>query len=238
MTPLLLALGAAWAGQTYAMNQRVASSASLPLFGRAVTFTDSLVLLHTEPTPTGLWVRQEVCAVRIDDPLPVADTRIPAAFLHALGERSYPIVRGQAGGLATWEADQGPEAVGYDPALAPSLPADAAATGVTDWDQDGQPGATVLVDVRLFGTVSVYVVQRAHTRLVGAEQADGAVEGAVELLAFEQRVIGASSPLFHASPEIVWRPLQSRFRAEPVPAHTTCADLRAGVVQAPVLPGR
>jgi hypothetical protein len=238
MIPLLLSLAAAWAGQTYTMNQRVASSASLPLFGRAITYTDSLLLLRTEPTSTGLAVSQEVCRVVIDDPLPVADTRIPDPFLRALGVRDYTIVVGEAGGQATWTADQGPEAVGFDPRLSATLPLEATAAGVTDWDQDGQPGATVLVDVRLFGTVSIYVVQQAHTQMRGTVQPDGAVEGAVEVLAFAQKVIGASHPLFHASPELVWRPAQSRFRAEPVAQGTSCDDLRAGRVAAPPLPAR
>ena len=69
-------------------------------------------------------------------------------------------------------ADPRQQYVGYHGHLSPDdIPRDKKHPAIFDWDEDGKPGASVLVDVPIIGHIRIYMVQTNHTILSG--QVDG-----------------------------------------------------------------
>ncbi len=72
----------------------------------------------------------------------------------------------------------------------------------------------------------VYITQLAHTRLVGQVTRPDAISGGVDVLAMQQRSIGAKPSIFATNPEVTPVSGASGFAMRRVPAGTTCASLR------------
>ncbi|CAN0460927.1 unnamed protein product [Ectocarpus fasciculatus] len=142
-------------------------------------------------------------------------------------DKSYPIAltRTDDGGWA-YTADTRPQHIGYDPTVSSSLPKDADHPAIIDWEGDGAPGATIHLQVPVFGQVEVYIVQVAHTRLDGRVNGDGTISGLAEVIAFEQHSIGGKPAAFAANPNVTQVPGESVFTLTPLPTGTTCAALR------------
>src|SRR5690606_5166319 len=70
-----------------------------------------------------------------------------------------------------------------------TLPSRADESGVKDTDNDGAPGLTLALTTPM-GTIDVYIVQRDQAVLVGEVKGASLVEGHIEVLMLEQRVIG------------------------------------------------
>ena len=157
-----------------------------------------------------------------------ARVEVPAAFIAAIprNQRDARLLPTDGGGWS-YSMDMGEDFVGYDPARHPGgVPDQADHPAVTDFDGDGQPGATMLIRVPVFGDVAIYVAQRAHIRLDGRVDLDGGVRGGVTFLAMEQRTLAASHSLFASTPEMTTDPSRSGFVLRPMPADTDCRNLR------------
>lgn len=184
-----------WEGR-YALELRVASVARVPVMGSQRSVTRSYLLVEMERQAGRLVQRQRVCHVSIQSPR--VRMTVPDAFVHALVPREYPAdVRGDTG-TRDYTADSGVDYVGYDPRLTGgALPEDRTSPGVLDSDHDGEPGATVVAHFPLFGQVRLFVAQRSHLVLRGHRVDADRVEGAIDVLALEQRTLGASNRLFN-----------------------------------------
>jgi hypothetical protein len=185
----------AWEGR-YALELRVASVARVPVVGAQRSVTRSLLLVDVERQGGRLMQRQRVCHIDIQSPR--VRMTVPEAYVRALQPREYPAeIRGDEG-ARSYTADSGMDYVGYDPRFTGgALPANRTSPGVLDSDRDGEPGATVVGHFPLFGSVRMFVAQRSHLVLRGRRVAADRVEGRIEVLALEQRMLGASNRLFN-----------------------------------------
>jgi hypothetical protein len=209
----------------YRMVVDVASRSEVAFAGTTEVVTRSLLRVDVRATADGLVQEQRVCDVRILSDSR-ARTEIPAAFVRSLPVQTYPItVRRGVDGVVRYEADPGPSEVGFDPAISGGpVPGGRNDPGVTDPDGDGHPGVTVHLVVPVIGQARIYIAQRGHSRYAG--QVDrGEVRGAVEVVAMEQRTLGASFAPFAANPTLTSVPERSRFRMVPVDAGSGCAAL-------------
>lgn len=195
------------------MEIEVASFAEVPVIG-ATRATVGSSLAVTLRRTVGGWVQeQEVCTSRVLDARKLVKTLLPDAFVDALPLARFPVHFEQDAGGWRYIADFGFQAVGWSGVGA--LPAVAADPRVTDFDQDGHPGATVLIEAPIVGTGEVYVVQSGRTLADGRLGADGAIEGRLRVVDFGQQVLGASMSLLEHGPRVSPDDARSRFRMEP-----------------------
>lgn len=200
------------------MEMVVATRALIPVLGATRAEVRSVLAVRLTPGPDG-WVQtQDTCEARLLDRGKLVRTTLPPAFVRALPDATFPVVLTEADGRLRYEADFGRQDVGWTGEGA--MPAEADAPGVLDWDQDGLPGATVLVDAPIVGTGQVYVAQTGRTRVRGELLPDGTIHGTIEVTDFAQHVLGGSSPLFRHGPEVVSDPERSWFRMTPAPGFT------------------
>ena len=207
---------------TFGLLQTAVSAAKVPVFGevKSVMLTWSLVTISAEGTQ-----RQEICAFEMQGRSMFFKTKVPPGYAKTLPVRTQRPTFVQEGGTWRYEVDLGLLPVGYDPTLG-YLPSTLEDPAVIDSDNDGKPGATVQVEVRLFGTVDVYVVQMTHVTLRGTVQDADHIAGAMVIDAVEQHVLDASNRLFVMNPKI--RPIQeeSTFRMQRLPDGSTCANVQ------------
>jgi hypothetical protein len=227
MTALPLLLAASLSAQAlepgrYGMRLTAATIAELPFLGKTKGSSTSWLLVEIESTPSGLVQSHRTCAVRMGG-AGGGRVEVPDAFLHHLGQPRYGLQVGQN----SYVADLGPSAVGWDPALAEAVPQTVDDPGVIDWDEDGQPGATIKLRLPFFGKIDLFVAQHAHMVLTAHLPASGPVEGTVSFKAFDQRTIGGTHPRFAASPPMQPDAPASSFALAPVPADTTCGTLES-----------
>jgi hypothetical protein len=229
---LALATGAAGADDgplppgTYRLEMRIAAHTDLPVIGPMETATVSVsrVALRRD----GDTVRQShrVCSTRFEGGLPIVRMLMPARFLAALGEQRYPAELAYTADGWHYRADLGHVRVGLDDAGAGGpLPTEAGDPGVSDWDGDGRPGATLLLSVAGIAEGELYVVQRGRSVLDGRVTGVGQAEGRFETLAFEQRLIGADPGFLARSPRITLDPERISFRLVRVADDTPCATI-------------
>jgi len=216
----------AWTGPL-AMELRLASTTRMPLLGRQRSVTTSLMLVTVERSGGGWTQRHRVCDVRVQGSSSTVRVLVPPAFVHALPAREYPAVLREGGDGVGYTADLGVEAIGYDPALSGGkLPERIDAPGVRDTDGDGRPGATIRLRVPVAGTADLYIVQRSHLVLGGREVRPGRIEGAVRILAQEQRTLGAEPGFFARNPSTAPDPARSGFTLVRAPGVRDCEGLR------------
>lgn len=197
----------------------VVTSAKIPVFGDTEISTKTTLIANID----GLVQQHSTCRVEPTSPLRVVTTTIPDDFVRLIPVKTYPITLTEDGG---YRVDFGPQYIAYDPNLSGGLPpSEADHPAVTDWEGDGQPGATIHLDAPVFGRSEVYITQLAHTRLAGRITGPDAISGGVEVLAMQQRSIGAKPSMFAANPEVTAVPEASGFTMRRLPAGATCADL-------------
>lgn len=210
----------------YAMDLRLATLTRVPIVGRQLSVTSSLVLVDMRQDAAGRWVqRQRVCQVRVESEK--MRMTVPDAFVSALPVREHvPAVQDAPGG-ARYVADLGPESIGFDPRMTGGrLPHNREAPGVLDSDRDGEPGATVIGHFPLFGSVRLYIAQRTHLVLRGRQTSPGRIEGTLDIRAFEQKTLGADSRLFRRTLDTRGDPSHSGFTMVRTRART-CGELTA-----------
>lgn len=211
----------------YRMVVDVASRSEVAFAGTTEVVTRSLLRVDVRPAAAGVQVEQRVCDVRIESDSR-ARTEIPASFVRSLPVQRFVAELRRDGDVVRFSADPGPSEVGFDPKLSGGpVPSGRGEPGVTDPDGDGHPGVTVHLVVPVVGTARIYVAQRGHSRYAGRVEG-GEVRGAVQVVALEQRTLGASFPPFAANPDITPIPERSRFRMAPIAAELDCAALVSG----------
>lgn len=219
---LALGFAAAWALEPgeYALSVEVATDAEVPVVGTKRVRTRSLLHVDLRRVGDG-WVQtQRTCAIEVRGGGP-AETTMPPAFVAAIPLQDVP-VRLYGG---RYLADGGPVTVGARPDA--PLPRTVDDPNVLDFEGDGKPGATVWVDVPVFGRVDMYVVQRAHSVLDGMVDGNGGVQGQVRMMSMEQRTLDATRRLLVANPPISPVDADSSFSMRPVAAGSDCLAVRA-----------
>jgi hypothetical protein len=232
----LMLMGVAAAGAPppgdYGMVLKVATFSRVPVLGDKPGLSVSWLQVTVSEDPDGVpRARHRACAVDMHGAGDAAKVWVAPSFLEALGTKDYRLEPGPGGGFA---GDFGPDAVGWDPTAASGrLPQNLSDRGVVDWDGDGQPGATVHIDVPIFGSVQMFLVQRSRTRIAGHWQDGGVARGAVHSDYIEQFTLDATNPLFRLRTHMRPDPARSGFVLVPVPPGTACAAIKAEICAHP-----
>ena len=202
----------------WAITLNVVVSAKLPMFGPTNVTSTTTMLAHID----GQQQSHITCRVEPTSPLRMVTTIIPDSFVQTIGVKHYTMSIDEDG---RYEADFGPQHIAYDPAQSDGPPAEIDHVAVYDWEGDGNPGATILLEAPLFGNSEVYITQLAHTRMVGQVVDADTIAGGVDIIAMVQRSIGARPAMFASNPEATPLPEESNFEMRRVAPGTTCADL-------------
>lgn len=189
----------------------------LPVLGGMESWTRSILDVEILRRGEQLWQRHRTCAVELGAKPSLARTVVPPAFIAALPERSYPLdLQWTPEGWRSL-ADPLPLAVGFDPAKGP-MPRELGDPALVDFDGDGQPGASVEVEVPMLSlTGQVWVVQEGHTVFLGEELSADRIAGRAELRLLQQHSLGATHRWLVSNPQLRVVPEQSRFEMRRVP---------------------
>jgi hypothetical protein len=218
---------------TYRLEMIMATVSHLPFFGRSKSASKSVSLVEIKRNGTGLLQSHRVCDFRVLDDSAMIKMVFPDKFVAALAKHTYPIQLEKDGEGWHYRADLGIEQIGYHAGDGDTkLPTEENDPAVYDWDDDGHPAATLKLSVPLLPDGELYVVQRGHSVLTGRVTRPGKVEGGIEVLSFQQRVLDARPGFLRQSPDIVADPKESRFTITPVPDGSTCDSLKKTVSNA------
>ena len=212
---------------TYRLNMRMVSQTRVPVFGNSRSASVSVSLVEVRREGASLIQSHRVCDFRVDDGAKLIRLVFPEKFIASLAQPAYPVQIEKDGDTWRYRADLGLEHVGYKPGNgADPVPTRADDPTVFDWDNDGRPGATLKLSVPLLPDGELYVVQRGQSILHGNILEPGRVEGTIEVLQFEQHVIGAWPSFLKQSPEIKHDPVASRFSLTRIAPGSTCESVR------------
>jgi hypothetical protein len=211
----------------YRLEMIMASISRLPFFGTSKSASRSISLVEIREQDGELVQSHRVCDFRVLDDSAMIKMVFPDKFVAALAQHTYPIHVDRDAEGWSYRADLGIERIGYrteiGDARLPTTPDD---PSVYDWDDDGNPGATLKLSVPLLPDGELYVVQRGHSVLNGRITEPGKIEGSIEVQSFEHRVLGARPGFLNKSPDIRADPKESRFSMTQVAAGSTCESLR------------
>jgi len=213
---------------TWYLRIRTATDARIRILGNTHIRSTTHLLVHIEEGPDGLQQHQQTCTVDTRPSRNITRTILPEAFITHLPQKSYPIsfVPSPDGGWI-YTADLQQQYVGYDGTRAPDgIPEDAKHPAVYDWDEDGKPGASVLVDLPIFGHIRIYLVQTNHTVLKGRLQPSGRITGTTHQRIMMQRTIGADNRLLAGSPRLSIGTGHDAFELGRIEAKATCTDIK------------
>jgi hypothetical protein len=212
---------------TWYLRMRTSTDARVPIIGTTNIKTTTHMLIKIDTREEGLFQSQKTCVVDTRPSRKIAQTTLPKAFIDHLPEKTYPITL-KSNGRGGWDyrADLKQQYVGYRGALAKDgIPKKADHPAVYDWDEDGKPGASVLVTIPIIGNTRIYMVQTNHTFLNGALDEDGVIRGTAHQRILQQRTIGADNRLLAASPNVSISPGHDAFELMRRPSGTTCAEI-------------
>ena len=211
----------------YRLEMIMASVSRLPFFGTSKSASRSISLVEIRQQGGELIQSHRVCDFRVLDDSAMIKMVFPEKFVAALSQHTYPVQLEQDAQGWTYRADLGVERIGYRAGAGDTkLPAAADDPAVYDWDDDGKPGATLKLSVPLLPDGELYVVQRGHSILNGRITEPGRIEGGIEVLSFEHRVLGARPGFLNKSPDIQADAQESRFTITQVATGSTCESLR------------
>jgi hypothetical protein len=212
-------LAGVWAQRTV-----TTAEVELPVLGKTELETEAMTRLVITQDGATLSLREQVCSLDSESPLPMVRTEYPANFLRAVS--GHPrTARLEALGDKGWayREDRRVRVLGAllaDPDKDP-LPTARNDDRLRDPDRDRRPGVTV----RVRGMVSgeLFVVQRSASALAGALVGDARLEGRIAWSS-EQTVVGATSELLRSSPPSRPHPDPARsfFVMQRIPAEVGC----------------
>jgi hypothetical protein len=213
----------------YRLEMIMASISRLPIFGTSKSASKSMSLVEIRRDGDALVQTHQVCDFRLVKDYALIKMIFPEKFIAALSKHTYPLQIEKDSNGWRYRADLGIERIGYKPVdEAGKLPDRLDDPGVFDWDDDGQPGATLKISVPLLPEGELYVVQRGQSILNGRVVEPGKITGSIEVQNFEQRVLGAKPRFLNRSPEITPDPKESSFVLTQIAAGSSCETLRSG----------
>jgi hypothetical protein len=213
---------------TWYLRIRTATDARVPIIGnthiRSTThLLVSIANINGVPNQT-----QRTCIVDSRPSRSITRTVLPKAFVDHLPVKTYPVTLSKSeDGSWSYNADLHQQYVGYDGEKAGGvIPEDDKDPSVFDWDEDGEPGASILIDIPIFGHIRIYMVQTNHTLLSGRVINTNRLEGHSKQLLLDQRTIGADNRLLAASPKLTVGKGHDRFEMMRIDEGATCADIK------------
>tara|TARA_B100000575_G_scaffold274327_1_gene257988 strand:+ start:1102 stop:1845 length:744 start_codon:yes stop_codon:yes gene_type:complete len=209
------------------LTLRTSTNAKVPIIGNTNIKSTTHLLVSIKATDAGLAQTQQTCVVDNRPSRSITRTVLPKAFIDHLPIKTYPIsVTAEPDGSVAYYADLVQQFVGYDGAKANGvIPSRAKDPAVYDWDEDGKPGASVLVDIPIIGHVRIYMVQTNHTVLTGTVRSANKVEGRTKQLLLKQRTIGADNRLLAANPKLTVAEGHNDFELVRIEPGSTCTDI-------------
>lgn len=211
------------------LDMTVVTDAHIPVLGTTTAKARTTFILDISGQPGAYVATTDPCRLRVWSNRSFAATRIPPAFEAALKSRSAPLETSGVEAGAPLKIDLRPQYMGFDPAKSGrAVPEDKAHPAVIDFEPDGDPGGTILLDAPVFGEVEVYIIQRAHSVLEGSWTSASSASGKATILDYAQRNIGASNRLFVSNPTIKPDSARSTWSMVLVDPGTTCGQLSGG----------
>ncbi|GEM_PF-6167867 len=205
----------------YAVEFAVVTLARVPVLADVEARSEQLMLVRLEEQPEGWRGYQTVCDVRVDGG-GIAEAEIPDAFVKATGSKWTDVTMDGT----TYSADLGINHAGWHLVDEDDvMPVELEDERVYDWDDDGEPAATIWVHAPLFGRITLNVVQKSRSVLRGTFTEAGTVEGTVDMLYLQQRTLGASNFLFAGNIALEPQSDKSSFRLWDVRDDMSCAAL-------------
>lgn len=208
----------------YGLLLRVPITSDFPVVGEVEAVYESLHLVRLEPGGTSHLVQRErMCSVSIDEDLSMFDLHISPRAVSTLPESRANAALVERDGRVFYEVKLQQRHLGMSPSAGdlPSSPLDA---HVRDTDGDGHPGLTLGLTTPV-GGVDVYIVQRDQAVLTGEVKGSGLVEGKVQVLRLEQRVIGTKPSLTDKLDLSMAPRADASFSLFRVPDGATCDEL-------------
>lgn len=221
-------------GHPYAGQLDIATITKVPVFGKTNVVARTIMLVRFSQDEDGRIIQQhEVCTIKSYDDTKIAETIIPEAFVKAQSSPSYPVIlTHREDGRVGYYADPGPSWLGVDPEVTGGvLPKKKKAPGIIDADGDGYPGGTVHIDVPLFKSVDIYVIQHGHSVFSGVLNEEGGMTGSVNVITLDQWTVGASAPFFKGNPPVTFQPDDSRFTLIPMESEAGCDEAVAQLLE-------
>lgn len=206
---------------------RTATDARIAIIGNTHIKATTHLLTSIREENGQLMQKQKTCIVDTRPSRSITRTVLPQAFIDHLPVKSYPIeIKQTSSDTWSYDADLRQQYVGYDGAAADGkIPQKSSDPAVFDWDEDGKPGASVLVDIPIFGKIRVYMVQTNHTVLTGTVKSADRIEGTTRQLLLKQRTIGADNRLLAANPTLSIGEGHDKFEMVRIPSASSCADI-------------
>lgn len=206
---------------TWRLDYWVVTRNKVPVIGKIKSSSAGWALARIVREEEG-WIQQhQVCGGAVHAGL--VKSELPLAYLAHVPSKTYTIDLNTDSDHVAFHADTGSFQSGHDPAC--KLPETADDPCVRDWDEDGQPGATILIKPPLFPWTEVYIAQKTHLVLSGRVRSPDLIEGRVQMRVMHTSVLGASNPMFAQSPEASIVAEESRFTMLRVADTATCAEL-------------
>lgn len=215
---------------TWHLLMRTATDARVPIIGTTHIKTTTHLLITIAVKDDEILQSQKTCIVDSRPSRNLTRTILPEAFIEHLTQKTYPIqVEQKPDGGWSYYADLKQQYVGYHGHLSPDdIPRDKKHPAIFDWDEDGKPGASVLVDVPIIGHIRIYMVQTNHTILSGQVDDDGVIRGRGKQRLLLQRTIGADNRLLATSPKLSVSTGHDAFEMTRLADGASCADVKAG----------
>jgi hypothetical protein len=211
----------------YRLEMIMASISRLPFFGSSKSASRSISLVEIREQDGALMQSHRVCEFHVLEDSAMIRMIFPERFIAALANHTYPIQLERDGQGWRYRADLGVERIGYKAGdRETKVPERIDDPAVYDWDGDGKPAATLKISVPLLPDGELFVVQRGHSILNGRIAGPGTIEGFIEYVVFEQRVLGARPSFLNQSPEITPDPKESRFNMTPLAEGSNCDTVR------------
>ena len=212
---------------TFHLLLKTATDADVPVIGTTRVNTSS-DLLATIVRKNGQYIQShKTCTVNAVPTRGFGKTLLPQRFVDTLPVKTYPLVLTQSPDGWSFDADLQPQSVGYHPEKSGGvMPTTEDHPAIYDWDSDGKPGASIIVQVPLFGEFRIYMLQYSHARLSGTVLSPDKITGEAIMMKLGQKTIGADHFVFKTSAKIRPAPQPQPFVMTRVPDGSTCADLK------------
>ena len=172
----------------------------LPVIGGFDTTTEAEVAVEIEQRGDQVMMTTRTCSIDMSTDLPMADTKVPDAFVDSLSEQRRRVRLRDGGDGLEFVSEKLREVLGVrlDDPGSDKLPEDDDDERVYDHDGDGNPGVTIRID----GVVSgdIYVVRNGWDRWYGLVTDEDRIDGRI-IWETEQNVVGASRRILSRQPE-------------------------------------
>lgn len=211
---------------TWALREKVAALAALPIVGVVDSSTYSFRLVVLTSDGSGYESLETLCSMEMDTGTALATNEFSSEYIATRTPKTYGIEVMEPASFAR-EAKLLVEGATLSDPENDALPTTDDDKRVIDEDGDGNPGFTLDVLVTGLGSAQLYMVQRSQISMVGTVESADRISGSVELERFESVVIGSTNALFEPPEPPTPNSAQSNFVLARIADGSDCDDLLA-----------